>query len=185
MENPEQTDEALCGRVAAGDERAFDQLVLRYQARAYRTAWLILRDAEAARDLSQEAFVRLYQSAGRFRGEARFSTWFHRILVNLCLDHRRQWRVWRQQTAPAEEIERLPAPESNPLDAIGREQTAKALWDAVARLSPMQRAALVLMVQEGLETREIAAVLKMSEATVRVHLHRAVRGLRKRLRDDP
>ena len=184
MENPEPTDEALCERVAAGDEGAFDQLVLRYQARAYRTAWLILRDTEAARDLSQEAFVRLYQSAGRFRGEARFSTWFHRILVNLCLDHRRQWRFWRQRAEPAAEIEQLPAPETNPLDAVGREQTAKTLWDAVARLSPRQRAAVVLMVQEGLETREIAAVLKMSEATVRVHLHRAVRALRRTLRDD-
>ncbi|PYM79558.1 MAG: RNA polymerase subunit sigma, partial [Candidatus Rokuibacteriota bacterium] len=110
MENPEASDEALCARVAAGDERAFDQLVERYQARAYRTAWLVLRDADEARDLSQEAFVRLYQSAGRFRGEARFSTWFHRILINLCLDHRRKWRVWRENVEPAEAIERFPAP---------------------------------------------------------------------------
>lgn len=184
MDNPEASDEALCARVAAGDERAFDQLVERYQARAYRTAWLVLRDADEARDLSQEAFVRLYLSAGRFRGEARFSTWFHRILINLCLDHRRKWRVWRENVEPAEEIERFPASEPDPVDVLGREQAARALWDAVARLSPKQRAALVLMVQEGLETREIAAVLRMSEATVRVHLHRAVAALRKRLGPD-
>ena len=70
------------------------------------------------------------------------------------------------------------------MDVLGREQAARALWDAVAHLSPKQRAALVLMVQEGLETREIAAVLRMSEATVRVHLHRAVAALRKRLGPD-
>jgi RNA polymerase sigma-70 factor, ECF subfamily len=184
VDNPEPSDEALCARVAAGDERAFDQLVERYQARAYRTAWLILRDADEARDLSQEAFVRLYQAAGRFRGEARFSTWFHRILVNLCLDHRRKWRFWRDRGTAADEIEQVPAPEASPVDAIGREQATRALWDAVARLSPKQRAALVLLVQEGLETREIAAVLKMSEATVRVHLHRAVAALRKRIGPD-
>jgi RNA polymerase sigma-70 factor, ECF subfamily len=180
VDNSEPSDETLCERVAAGDERAFDQLVERYQARAYRTAWLILRDADEARDLSQEAFVRLYQAAGRFRGEARFSTWFHRILVNLCLDHRRKWRFWRQHAAPAEEIDLVATPEAHPVDLIARAQTSRALWDAVGRLSPKQRAVLVLLVQEGLETAEIAAALRVSEATVRVHLHRAVTALRKR-----
>jgi len=182
VDTQEPSDEALCERVAAGDERAFDLLVERYQARAYRTAWLILRDAEDARDLSQEAFVRLYRSAGRFRGEARFSTWFHRILVNLCLDHRRKWRLWRRALGSDEQIERLPAEPASPTDRLGREQAAKALWDAVARLAPRQRAVIVLTVQEGLDTREIAAVLGTSEATVRVHLHRAVTALRKTLR---
>ena len=82
-------------RMAAFFE-TFDVLVTRYQARAYRLAWALLRDAEDARDLSQEAFVRLYETAGRFRGESRFSTWFYRILVNLCLDHRRRGRGWRR-----------------------------------------------------------------------------------------
>ena len=86
----EISDEALCQRVADRDEAAFDLLVERYRERAYRLAWSILRDAEDARDLSQEAFVRLYEAAASFRGRARFSTWFYRILVNLCLDHRRK-----------------------------------------------------------------------------------------------
>ncbi len=185
MENQEPSDEALCQRVAAGEERAFDQLVERYQARAYRTAWLILRNAEDARDLSQEAFVRLYQSAGRFRGESRFSTWFHRILVNLCLDHRRKWRLWRLRADLDEgAIERIPAEQANPVDTLGRDETVRALWAAVARLPPRPRAVVVLMAQEGLETREIAAILDTSESTVRVHLHRAVRALREALGRD-
>jgi RNA polymerase sigma-70 factor (ECF subfamily) len=185
VDNQEPSDEALCARVGAGDERAFDLLVERYQARAYRTAWLILKNADDARDLSQEAFVRLYESAKRFRGDSRFSTWFHRILVNLCLDHRRKWRFWRLNLNrdPNDEAEALPAETANPADLLGREQTLKALWDAVETLAPRQRAAVVLMVQEGLETREIAQVLRMSEATVRVHLHRAVAALRKLLPD--
>src|SRR2546423_461617 len=92
----EMSDEALCRRVAERDEAAFDALVERYQARAYRLAWSILRDAEEARDVSQEAFIRLFQAAGSFGGRARFSTWFYRLLVNLCLDQRRKTRWWRQ-----------------------------------------------------------------------------------------
>src|SRR5262249_31645180 len=90
----ELSDEALCQRVAQRDNDAFDMLVERYQQRAYRLAWSILRDAEEARDLSQDAFIRLYETAGSFRGKSRFSTWFYRILVNLCLDARRRRRGW-------------------------------------------------------------------------------------------
>src|SRR5215468_1802870 len=90
----ESSDEALCRRVAAGDEAAFDLLVARHQGRAYRLAWSLLRNAEDARDISQEAFLRVWEAAGRFRGDARFSTWFYRILVNACLDHKRRGRWW-------------------------------------------------------------------------------------------
>ena len=182
----EISDEALCQRVANRDEAAFDLLVGRYQGRAYRLAWSILRDAEEARDLSQDAFVRLYQAASSFDGRSRFSTWFYRILVNLCLDHRRKHRWWRRLLTTANSgdgpdeplIDRQPAPTRDPLDELGSEQALARLWGAVDRLSPQQRAALLLQVQEGLLTGEIASVLNCSEATVRVHLHRAVRFLK-------
>jgi RNA polymerase sigma-70 factor (ECF subfamily) len=182
----EPPDEVLCQRVADRDEAAFDVLVGRYQERAYRLAWSILRDAEEARDLSQDAFVRLYEAAHRFDGRSRFSTWFYRIVVNLCLDHRRRHRWWRQLVIAGREddsadavIERQPAPLEDPAEGIDREKTMKALWAAVDRLSARQRAALLLQVQEELPTREIAAVLNCSEATVRVHLYRALTALRK------
>jgi RNA polymerase sigma-70 factor (ECF subfamily) len=182
----EPTDEALCQRVAEHDEAAFDLLVARYQERAHRLAWSVTRNAEDARDLSQEAFIRLYQSAGSFGGRAKFSTWFYRILVNLCLDHRRKnrgWRLWVRDEPDPESgeslLDRQPAPRADPVDALGRERAASALWAAVARLAPRQRAAVILQVQEELPTGEIAAVLKCSEATVRVHIHRALQSLRK------
>ena len=77
------SDEALCRRVANQGARAFDLLVERYQERAYRIAWSILRNQEDAKDCSQEAFIRLHGSARTFAGQAKFSTWFYRILVNL------------------------------------------------------------------------------------------------------
>ena len=183
----EISDEALCRRIAARDEAAFDVLVARYQGRAYRLAWSLLRNVEDARDVSQEAFLRIYRTAGTFRGDARFSTWFYRILVNLCLDHRRRGRWWLRRLVRDDGaddggravLERQPAPFADPDDALARRQAVARLWAAVERLSPQQRAAIVLHVQEQLPTDQIAAVLGCSEATVRVHLHRAVGALRK------
>ena len=184
----ESSDEALCRRVAAGDEAAFDLLVARHQGRAYRLAWSLLRHAEDARDLSQEAFLRVYRTAGTFRGEAKFSTWFYRILVNLCLDYRRRDRWWRRfgggrEGAEAPDaLEREPAPAHDPTDTLGQAQLMARVWAEVDHLSPQQRAAVILQVQEELSTSEIAVVLACSEATVRVHLHRAVSALRKTLK---
>lgn len=188
----EISDEVLCRRVGALDEAAFEVLVARYQGRAFRLAWSLLRNAEDARDVSQEAFLRVYRTAASFRGDARFSTWFYRILVNLCLDHRRRGRWWERllmRPGAAGDPESLPlerqaAPRVDPGDMLGREQTLARLWAAVDRLSPQQRAAIVLHAQEELPTSEIAEVLKCSEATVRVHLHRAVGSLRKLVRQD-
>ena len=188
----ELSDETLCRRVADRDEAAFDVLVERYQGRAYRLAWSLLRDAEDARDVSQEAFLRVYRTAGRFRGEARFSTWFYRILVNLCLDHRRRGSWWRRllvrddgdRDPERAVLERQPAPFADPGETIGRTQLMSRLWGAVDRLSPQQRAALLLHVQEELSTSQIASVLGCSEATVRVHLHRAIGVLRRTVSRD-
>ena len=185
----EPSDEALCERVAKRDEGAFELLVERYQGRAYRLAWSIVRDSEDARDLSQEAFIRLHESAGSFGGRSKFSTWFYRIVVNLCLDHKRKrrwWKPWGGDDADDQGesfLERQPAPVTDPVDELSREQTMKDLWAAVDRLAPRQRAAVVLQVQEELATYEIAEVLKCSEATVRVHLHRAMNTLKKTMKN--
>jgi len=188
-DQPEVTsDETLCRRIAARDDAAFDLLVARYQGRAYRLAWSLLRDAEDARDVSQEAFIRIWEAADRFRGDARFSTWFYRILVNLCLDHKRRGRWWTRvvtrdadRDADATLVERHPAPGPDPGEQASEAQTMARLWEAVHRLSPQQRAAVMLHAQEHLSTAEIADVLRVAEATVRVHLHRAVAVLRKDL----
>ena len=184
----EPSDEVLCSRVAEGDEQAFEQLVERHQRRVYRLAWSILRDPDEARDLSQEAFIRLHERAGRFDGRSKFTTWFHRIVVNVCLDARRKRQGWLRrlfgtQAGEAEDsataLDQLPAAAVDPDEAIDRQRTMSRLWKAAEGLSAQQRAALVLQVEEDLSTAEIARVLDCSEATVRVHLHRAIQTLRK------
>ena len=186
----EISDETLCQRVAERDEAAFDQLVERYQGRAYRLAWSILRDAEEARDASQEAFIRLFQSAGSFGGRSRFSTWFTGCSsTSAWISAGRRGGGGRSSPAggagrPGEEsgespLDRQPAPSIDPLDGMNKERDAERLWTAVGTLSPQQRAVVILQGQEELSTKEIATILKCSEATVRVHLHRALMTLRK------
>jgi RNA polymerase sigma-70 factor (ECF subfamily) len=186
----EQSDEALCRSVANREPGAFDLLVERYQERAYRIAWSIVRDREDARDCAQEAFIKLHDAADSFAGQAKFSTWFYRILVNTCLDSRRRGRGWRRllvwrdaddADSADDLVERQPAPPDDPGERMDEDQQMSRIWKAVETLSPQQRAAVTLQYREGLATKEIASVLNTSEATVRVHLHRAFAALRQRV----
>ena len=192
VETLEPCDEDLCRRIAQQDGGAFDLLVERYQERAYRIAWSVVRDGEDAKDCSQEAFIRLHESAGSFAGQAKFSTWFYRILVNCCLDHQRKRRGWRRMVGwggrgeardAGGPVDSLAAPFTDPTDAMVTDHRMSRLWEAVEDLSPQQRAAVLLQCREELSTKEIAAVLQLSEATVRVHLHRAYSALKRRVGD--
>jgi RNA polymerase sigma-70 factor, ECF subfamily len=190
----ESSDEQLCREVAERKPGAFDLLVERYQERAYRIAWSIVRDRDEARDCSQEAFLRLHESAGTFAGQSKFSTWFYRIVVNCSLDQQRRRRGWsrllgwsdrRDDTPDAPDpVEQAPAPFTDPAEGLHAERRMSRVWALVDELSPQQRAAVTLSCREGLPTKEIAAVLSLSEATVRVHLHRALHTLRRRLGDE-
>jgi RNA polymerase sigma-70 factor (ECF subfamily) len=190
----ESSDEELCRAVAERTPGAFDVLVERYQERAYRIAWSIVRDREEAKDCSQDAFIRLHEAAGSFAGQSKFSTWFYRILVNCCLDRQRRHRGWRrlvgwrdrrdQDPDELDPVEQAAAPFTDPAETLAAKQRMNRVWALVNELSPQQRAAVTLSVREGLATRDIAAVLDVSEATVRVHLHRALSTLRRRLGED-
>ena len=191
----EPSDEALCRSVANREPEAFDLLVERYQERAYRIAWSVVRDREDAKDCAQEAFIRCTQGEAAVGfGESKFSTWFYRILVNCCLDHRRRGRGWRRllvwRDAEDEDeagglVESQPAPPDDPGERMDEDQKMSRIWEAVETLSPQQRAAVTLQCREGLATKEIASVLGTSEATVRVHLHRAFATLRRRVGGTP
>jgi RNA polymerase sigma-70 factor, ECF subfamily len=188
----EPSDEELCKRIAARDADAFELMVDRHQARAYRLASSILGNEADARDVSQDAFIRLYESAGGFDGRSRFSTWFYRILVNLCIDHQRRNRWWRRLAPlktpggddPDEHAFDPPSSETGPEGEAMLKQSIRRLRPALDKLSPQQRAAVLLQTQEGFTSREIGEVLKCSEATARVHVHRGIAQLRKLLQND-
>ena len=186
----EPSDEELCRRIAQRDAPAFDLLVGRYQKRAWRLARSMLGNDADANDVSQDAFIRLYESAGRFDGRSRFSTWFNRILVNLCIDHYRRNRWWRKfvPISDPDDTEAPvfdpPSPEPGPELETIRGLEIGRLREALGRLSPNQRAALLLQVQEGCSSREIAAALNCTESTARVHVHRAIAQLKKELKKE-
>jgi RNA polymerase sigma-70 factor, ECF subfamily len=182
----EPSDEELCRKIAERDGAAFELMVDRHQGRAYRLASSILGNEADARDVSQDAFIRLYESAGRFDERSRFSTWFYRILVNLCIDHQRKNRWWKRMAPlaspggdPDERAFDPPSSEAGPEDEAMLKQSISRLRPALTKLSPQQRAAVLLQTQEGFTSREIGEVLKCSEATARVHVHRGIAQLRK------
>ncbi len=187
----EPSDEDYCGKVADGDKHSFELLFERHQSGAYRLACSILGNESDARDVSQDAFIRLYESANRFDRRARFSTWFYRVVVNLCIDRRRRDKWWRRLlplSGPGDDSDAAPidppSPTPNPEMATIQGQTRLKLDQALQQLSPNQRIAVLLQAQENLSSREIADVLKCSESTARVHIHRGLSQLKKIFKDE-
>lgn len=188
MQPVSRTLEALEGATLDDDlERRFDAFVSEYRERAVRIAWRMLgRDAAVAEDVAQEAFVRAHRGLSRFRGEARLSTWFYRILVNEVRRHQR-WRALRWPL-PGAAVD----PDSQPDPASGRGASRpdpglqRRIADALERLPRGQRETFVLVYLEELSLREAAEATGRAIGTMKSHLHRALRALRAELADlDP
>ncbi|MGH0038393.1 MAG: RNA polymerase sigma factor [Myxococcota bacterium] len=170
---------------ATDREERFAELVREHRDRAVGMAWRLLGgDRAAAEDVAQEAFARAYRGLDRFREDSQLSTWFYRILVREAGRYRR-WRAVRERfgghpgDADAREGEWAdphPDPQSDPL-LRGR------IADAVSRLSRGQREAFVMVHLEGMTVTQTAEVLERSPGTVKTHLHRALKALRRELAD--
>lgn len=182
----EQGDESLVTRAQKGNRQAFEELVERYKQKAYRIAFDFTRDREEAKDLSQEAFLRAFTHLDRFDRRASFYTWLYRILVNLCLDHRRRsrrvsWQPFEEHDGKMTEhnapVSSVPSPDRA---AMSREISHR-IGAALNSLPAKQRTAFLLKNHEGLSIREIAKVMQTAEGTVKTHIHRAVIALRQQL----
>ena len=166
-------------------EMDFDLLVRQHQQRVFRLLLGMVRDRDAAETLTQDCFLRAYQARHDFRGEARESTWLLRIAMNLARDHLRSRRLqfWRRISSQAEPeadlAERLADAQPAADRALIARQQLQRVWQVVERLSARQRAIFLLRFVEELELDEIAAVLEIKPATVRVHLFRAVQAVQK------
>jgi RNA polymerase sigma-70 factor (ECF subfamily) len=178
-------ESALVARAREGDGAAFEELVRRYDGSVLRLALRIVGSEETARDIYQEAFLRVFRSLREFRGECAFSTWVFRLVTNLCLDHLR-----RAGARPQEEGERPPEvfladgrPESDPERVVAGLEMRLRIDGALARLPPRERLVFELRHEEGLRMSAIAEIVETSEETVRNCLYRAHRHLRSALRD--
>ena len=164
-------------------EQRFGLLVGSHRERARRLAWrLVGGDAEAAEDITQDAFVKAYQGLHTFRHGARLETWFYRILVRQAHNYRR-WRsvrdMWKHGPLDPERVTQPSGTDSERADPFVRQRIAEAL----ERLSRSQREAFVLVHLEGFTVRECAELMGKPDGTVKSHLHRALARLRTELAD--
>lgn len=169
-------DDPLVERFRAGDMRAFDDLVRRYQRAIYALALRYVRDPDDAKDIAQRAFVKAFEGLGGFRRASSFRTWLYRIAVNLALNHVRDRK-------PRGELPE----EALAIDAVGAGNLVAAedrrrLWRAIDELPPKQRLVLELRVYDDLPFREVAEIAGTSENAAKVNFHHAVKALRERLR---
>lgn len=182
------SDRELVARCQAGEEGAFDDLVLRHQQRALNVAYQLLRNHEDAVEVSQDAFVKVYRNIAEFRGECEFTTWLHQIVVNLARNKHRWWQRRGKETTvsidcPVETatgvIERQIAADTKPPDAAAVEaEFVRTLDEKIAALPVAFRTVLVLRNVENLSYEEIAVALKCSVGTVKSRIARAREALR-------
>jgi RNA polymerase sigma-70 factor (ECF subfamily) len=170
MDGP--ADDVLMVRAAKGDGRAFQILAQRHAAGALRVARRILRNEALAEEIVQDAFLRVWINAPRWRPQAQFRTWLYRIVFNLCLNAQRRPRDLPLAAAGD------PADPADAGAALERRQRDQQLAAAIDALPPRQRVAIVLTYQEGLGNAEVAAVLDASVSGVEALLVRAKRALR-------
>lgn len=179
------TDEQMVERALTGDPEAFGEIVRRWERRIFALAFGMLGREEDARDATQETFLAAFRNLRGFRGEAKVSSWLHRIAVNQCITRQRRAKV-RSETALEDEAEKnaavfaLPA-DVSPARAAEHRETSVAVRKAVSALPPDLRQIVVMKEFEELTFQEISDVLGVPLSTVKSRLYTALRQLQMRL----
>lgn len=180
-------NDALLGRLRTGEDAAYEELVRTYAGHLLAVARRFLRSEEDAKDAVQDAFLSAFRALPAFAGEAKLSTWLHRIVVNAALVKLRTRRR-KPETSIDDLLPRfqqdghpeLPsAPWREGVDAwLGREETRKLVRACIDRLPDSHRTILILRDVEELDTEETARLLGLSVNAVKTRLHRARQALR-------
>ena len=171
-----ESDEALMLRIAKGDERAFRLLAARYAVRAAGLARRITGNPADAEEIVQEALLRVWVNAPRWRPQAAFRTWFYRIVFHLCLNRKR-----RVPFFPLEAAGDPPDPTPDARAQMEKDETSRRVAAAVAELPERQRAAIVLTYDDELSNVDAAGILGSSVSAFEALLVRAKRQLREKL----
>ncbi|MGA7875085.1 MAG: sigma-70 family RNA polymerase sigma factor [Desulfoferrobacter sp.] len=171
--NREANDQQLMQAVSRGDLDAFNEIVLRYQGLGWKAAYQFLGDAMEAEDVVQETFLKILQTAPRYRPTASFCTYFYRILTHLCIDRIRKKRLISMENVP-EMADSSPSPTES-LFAKERRDQVRAALDT---LPPKQKAAMILRHYQGLSYTEVAQILGVTSRAVEGLISRARASLR-------
>lgn len=178
--NETDPDVELLARIGKHETAAINEMVTRKLPRLLALASRMLGDADEARDVAQESFLRIWKQAAQWRsGQARFDTWLHRVALNLCYDRlrRRKAQPLAQEDEPSEPVDTAPLPDEQ-LEASARSEHMAA---ALAALPDRQREAIVLQYYQELSNIEAAALLDISVDALESLLSRARRNLRQHL----
>jgi RNA polymerase sigma-70 factor, ECF subfamily len=173
-------DAALLARLRAGEPRAFEELVTRYQHRVFGVALRMLGSQAEAEEIAQEAFLRAHRALGEFRGDARLGTWLYAIASRLCLN-RLAAGPRRHEQSDEVALLRRPAEGGDAAAALEQRELQAALHEAIASLPEDRRLVVILRDVEGLAYEEIAEALGLPLNTVRTRLHRARLDLKAKL----
>ncbi|MDR2325778.1 MAG: RNA polymerase sigma factor RpoE [Acidovorax sp.] len=180
---PSDTDLQLVERTVAGDQRAYELLVLKYQRRIERLIARMVRDTDLVQDIAQETFLRAYRALHQFRGEAQFYTWLYRIAVNTAkkalLDMKRDPVLTESALQTASEDDETSRPANEPINeetpetVLAAQEIAAAVNAAMEALPEDLRQAVTLREIEGLSYEEIATAMECPIGTVRSRIFRA------------
>jgi RNA polymerase sigma-70 factor (ECF subfamily) len=179
--------DALIRAAQSGDQEAFEQLVRTYDQSVLRLAMNLLRSPEDARDVYQEAFLRVYRNLHAFRFDCSFHTWLYRIVTNICLDLLRKRKVRKEEPSVLETsdgpIDRLEtyeegAPAADPERAMWNRELKQRIDGALGGLTPRERMVFELRHYQGLRLRNIGEVLGTTEEAAKNCLFRATQKMR-------
>lgn len=183
------SDRDLVSRAQRGESSAFDELVYRYDKKVLSIAYSFTRDTDDAKDIYQEVFLRVYRALPRFEFASEFSTWLHRIVMNVCLNYKK-----RAAGSVRTELESVPERELHESAAVrpgvGTPSPERLAEDgeirrhveaAMETLSPQERLVFALKQFEGYKFREIADMMDCAEGTVKRYLFSATAKMRRKL----
>ena len=181
--SPQDSDMLLVERTVAGDTRAYELLVMKYQRRIERLIGRMVRDSDLVEDIAQETFIRAYRALSQFRGEAQFYTWLYRIAVNTAkkalVDLKRDPLVTESALKGGEDDDETSAVENDltspetPETVLAAKEIAAAVNQAMEALPDELRQAVTLREIEGLSYEEIAEAMDCPIGTVRSRIFRA------------
>jgi RNA polymerase sigma-70 factor (ECF subfamily) len=191
---PHLDERALVAEAQAGNRAAFEELVRRFDRDVLRLALNLMKRPEDARDVYQEAFLKVYRNLHRFRFECSFYTWLYRIVTNVCLDHLRRRQARPEDQAPELSVgvreegitdfferQREHRPTLDPERCFIGKEIKNRIALAMERLSPRERIVFEMKHYHGLKLRAIGEALGTTEETVKNSLFRATRKLRQEL----
>ncbi|MFZ5352986.1 MAG: RNA polymerase sigma factor [Bacillota bacterium] len=184
-----ENERLLVKHSKSGDIESFEILIASYEKKAYNIALRIMGNEEDAKDMTQEALVRIYKSISNFKEQSAFSTWMYRIVTNVCLDEIRKRKNGRAisidgglETEDGEIKLELRSDEATPEEQYQRKEDKQVILNAINELTEEYKSVIVLRDVQGFSYEEISGILSCSIGTVKSRINRARNLLKDKLK---